>query len=117
MPFGSASDYTATIAWGDGTVDTVNSAGGGITQSGSTFTVHGSHTYSAAGAQTPFTVTITDNGAATATQAAGVVPVAPAPLTITGLTPPREQHYLVVLTRCISSARARAAHAESRFWH
>jgi hypothetical protein len=87
-PNGTASDYTVTIAWGDGTVDTVTGAGGGITQSGETFTVYGAHTYGAEGAtRTPFTVTVTDD-TATASQSAGVVPVTDAAVTIASFTPP-----------------------------
>jgi hypothetical protein len=62
-PAGAASDYTATITWGDGTASTTGTvsaaAGGG-------FEVTGSHTYAAAGTYTT-TVTINDVGGAKAT--------------------------------------------------
>jgi hypothetical protein len=61
-PDGTASDYSATIDWGDGTATagTVTpSAGGG-------FAVSGSHTYADAGAYTT-SITIDDIGGATAT--------------------------------------------------
>ncbi len=70
-PAGAASDYTATIAWGDGTASTTGTvsaaAGGG-------FEVKGSHTYAAPGTYTT-SVTIDDVGGAkaTATSSANVV--------------------------------------------
>jgi fibronectin type III domain protein len=70
-PAGVASDYTATITWGDGTASTTGTvsaaAGGG-------FEVTGSHTYAAAGTYTT-SVTINDIGGAkaTATSSANVV--------------------------------------------
>ena len=57
-PGGTASDYAATIDWGDGTATTA----GAISGSGP-FTVSGSHTYAAAGSFT-VKVTITDAGGA-----------------------------------------------------
>ncbi|HVX15013.1 MAG TPA: TIGR03118 family protein [Pirellulales bacterium] len=54
-------NYSATIDWGDGTSST-----GTISESGSTFTVTGSHTYAAAGAHT-ITTHILDEGGSTAT--------------------------------------------------
>ena len=62
-PNGVASDYTASINWGDGsssTAGTVSAAAGGG------FEVKGSHTYAAAG-QFTITVTIDDVGGAKAT--------------------------------------------------
>jgi cyclophilin family peptidyl-prolyl cis-trans isomerase len=79
-PTPNVNDFTATIAWGDGTTST-----GTVVASGSTFEVVGSHTYATAG---DFTVhaNITDNGPAgsgvpssTAT-ATGTALVAAAPL-------------------------------------
>jgi hypothetical protein len=70
-PAGAASDYTATITWGDGTASTAGTvsaaAGGG-------FEVTGSHTYAAAGQYTT-SVAINDVGGAkaTATNSATVV--------------------------------------------
>ena len=56
-PGGKASDYTATINWGDGVT---TSAPGTVTLlSGTTFTVSGSYTYADEGSY-PVTVTITD---------------------------------------------------------
>jgi Fibronectin type III domain len=69
-PGGAASDYTATIEWGDGakSAGTVSAAAGGG------FEVKGSHTYAAAGQYTTG-VTISDVGGAktTATGSADVV--------------------------------------------
>lgn len=57
-PAGTASDYTATIHWGDGATST-----GTI---GGHFTVTGTHTYTSTGTRT-ISVTITDAGGASAT--------------------------------------------------
>jgi len=71
-----ASDFTATIDWGDGTVDT-----GTVTGGGGAFSVSGTHTYATAG---PFTVTVTltDDapGTATATTRTGITVASPTPL-------------------------------------
>jgi hypothetical protein len=61
-PNGTLSDFTATINWGDGTA----ASAGTITQSGSTFTVTGSHTFTTS-AQFTVTVSIVDVGGSTAT--------------------------------------------------
>lgn len=53
-------DFTATVDWGDGTIDV-----GTITGSNGTFTVTDSHTYVAPG-QFPVTVTVVDNAPGTA---------------------------------------------------
>jgi len=63
-PNGTAADYTATIAWGDG----VTSAGT-IAASGGGFIVSGSHAYGEDGTHT-FTATIADAGGSTATAGA-----------------------------------------------
>jgi hypothetical protein len=72
-PAGAASDYTATITWGDGTASTTGTvsaaAGGG-------FEVAGSHTYAAAGTYTT-SVTINDVGGAEATAASSANVVGP----------------------------------------
>jgi ABC-type transporter MlaC component len=57
---GTAADYTATIAWGDGTT----SAGAVSLVSGTTFQVSGSHAYMEEG-KFLVTVTVTDAGGAT----------------------------------------------------
>jgi hypothetical protein len=77
-PNGSASDYGATIAWGDGSTSAgqIDALGGGY------FTVSGGHTYAEEGSF-PFSITITDAGHATAT-AGGTAAVADAGLTATG---------------------------------
>ena len=70
-PTGVASDYTATIIWGDGTAST---AGTVSAASGGGFEVTGSHTYTTAGQYTT-TITINDIGGAkaTATSSANVI--------------------------------------------
>ena len=57
---GSPGNFSASIGWGDTTT-----SAGTITESGSTFTVNGTHTYAAHGTYTP-TVTITSIAGATA---------------------------------------------------
>jgi hypothetical protein len=72
-PAGAASDYTATITWGEGTASTAGTvsaaAGGG-------FEVKGSHTYAAAGQYT-ISVAIDDVGGAKATAASSADVVGP----------------------------------------
>jgi hypothetical protein len=70
-----ASDFTATINWGDGAT-----TAGTISGSGASFTVSGSHTYSNVGSFT-LTVTMSDDapGTATATALGTAAVTAPAP--------------------------------------
>ncbi len=70
-PAGTASDYTATIDWGDGSSSTAGTVGAAA---GGGFEVKGSHTYAATGQYTT-TITINDVGGAktTATGSATVV--------------------------------------------
>jgi PKD repeat protein len=58
---GSASDFTATIDWGDGTT-----TAGVVSGGNGTFTVSGTHTYASAGSY-PVIVTLTDDPPGTAT--------------------------------------------------
>ncbi len=87
-PAGTASDYTATINWGDGTT----SAGTITSVAGGGFAVTGSHTYANGGAY-PTSVAITDVGGATATAtstanvAAAPPPPSSAPTLVT-ISPP-----------------------------
>jgi hypothetical protein len=79
-PLGTATDYTATIDWGDGTTDT-----GSVTSNGSGgFQVSGTHTYAEEGTNS-VTVSIADLGGSTAT-ASSTVNVADAALSATGTT-------------------------------
>jgi len=57
----AASDFLASISWGDGTT-----TGGTVSGSGGTFTVDGSHTYTNGGNDT-VTITVFDDGVSTAT--------------------------------------------------
>jgi hypothetical protein len=81
-PTGTASDFLATIMWGDGqtSLGTVTASGGG-------FDITGTNTYAAATTYT-LQVVITDSGGATATvqPTATVLPNPDPPLTATGLT-------------------------------
>jgi hypothetical protein len=61
-----ASDFTATIDWGDGQKST-----GTVSGSGGNFTVSGSHTYQSPPGQYPVTVTLSDDSPGTATATAG----------------------------------------------
>ncbi len=92
VPDTVASDYTATIDWGDGTSTTAGTVGA----SGGGFAVSGSHTYANGGTYTT-SVTITDVQGATATAtstanvASGFIPPAPpspAPPTVVATSPP-----------------------------
>src|SRR5262249_31015070 len=76
---GTAGDFSATVAWGDG-----SSSAGTITPSGGGFTVSGSHTYAQAGSYTA-TVTVADAGGASASGTVTVT-VADAPLSAVGRT-------------------------------
>ncbi len=66
-PHGTVSDYTATIAWGDG-----SSSAGTVTANGSSFAVNGSHSYAALG---PYTITvhISDAGGASTSATTNII--------------------------------------------
>jgi uncharacterized repeat protein (TIGR01451 family) len=76
-PGATASDFTATINWGDATT----SAGTITGSAGGPFTVSGSHTYAAPGQYT-VTVTLTDDAPGTATATAVTTINAAAPPTL-----------------------------------
>ncbi len=86
-PESVASDFTATIDWGDGTATTgtIGSAAGGG------FTVTGSHTYANGGAYAT-SIAIKDVGGATATATStatvAAVATTPAPPTVVAAAPP-----------------------------
>ncbi len=87
-PESAASDFTATIDWGDGTATTAGTIG---SAAGGGFTVTGSHTYAAGGAYAT-SITIKDVGGTTAT-ATSTATVAgktgsPAPPTLIATSPP-----------------------------
>ena len=87
-PESAASDFTATVDWGDGTSTTAGTIG---SAAGGGFTVTGSHTYAAGGTYAT-SITIKDVGGATAT-ATGTATVAgkigsPAPPTLVATSPP-----------------------------
>lgn len=67
-PAGTASDYTVTIDWGDGSPATSGTA---APNAGGGFDARGSHTYGTAGQKTA-TVTVKDKGGASATAASTV---------------------------------------------
>lgn len=66
-PNNVASDFTATITWGDGNPDTVGTVTGG---SGAPLTVSGSHLYADESTGLPLTVTLHDNAPGTASATA-----------------------------------------------
>jgi len=88
-PAASASDYTATITWGDGTTATVTSSAGAdgriVAHTGGGFDVLGSHTYSQALTNQTFRVQVGDTGGATAS-ASTTITINPLALTVSGLT-------------------------------
>jgi PKD repeat protein len=67
-PNGTASDFTATIMWGDGT----SSAGTVSGPTGGPFTVSGTHVYTAPGPYT-ITTTVVDDGGSTASASCAVL--------------------------------------------
>ena len=84
-PAGTASDYTATIDWGDGTASagTVGPAPAGASPS------RGSHTYANAGTyQTSVAINDAGGATATATSTANVANPPPAPPTLLATSPP-----------------------------
>jgi uncharacterized repeat protein (TIGR01451 family) len=83
-PSPDISDYTATVAWGDGQSDTLTAANGGIVQNADgSFGVVAGHTYAEEGSGLTFSVQVTDAGGSSASQSA-TLSVADAPLTATG---------------------------------
>jgi len=67
--YSNITDFTATIAWGDGATTTVTSGGAGSWRPAqSTFNIEASHTYSQLATGLTYSVTVTDIGGATATQ-------------------------------------------------
>ena len=76
-PSAIATNFTAAIAWGDGTMSpgTVRPGPGG-------FVVAGTHTYAQPGAALPLAVTITDTRGLGSASASGLANVAPGPITV-----------------------------------
>jgi hypothetical protein len=92
-PQAKATDYTATIAWGDGTVSTLTSAVGPngriVANSRGGFDVLGSHTYAEDLSGATFAVQVADAGGAKTGASKSGFGVADAPLTAGALTPPK----------------------------
>ena len=85
----TASDFTATIDWGDGGIDTVSAASGGIvavTGVPGMFEVLGNHTYAADSAYL-VNVAIQDVGGASASVSQQAFIVSPSPLNVTPYDP------------------------------
>jgi uncharacterized repeat protein (TIGR01451 family) len=74
-----ASDFIATINWGDGTTST-----GSITESGTTYKVKGSHTYAASGSHTVTTTVVEAGAEGNVTHALVVANSAPSDTTSSG---------------------------------
>ncbi len=85
-PAGVATDYEATIDWGDGTPLTSGSVSL-IPARGTTFQVTGTHTYDVEG-NDQLTVTISDHEGGATTVAKGSVTIADAPLSAAATPPP-----------------------------
>ncbi len=88
-PNAPASDFTATISWGDGSTDTVSAANGGIVAPAGLpgqWNVLGNHTYAAATSYN-LTVTIQDVDGASAVAAVGTIIANPSPLSVTPYDP------------------------------
>ena len=82
-----AADLTATITWGDGAVSTATAAAGTISEnSDGTFSIFGSHMYTAASSGLDFSVAVTDTAGARDTQSTQIR-VQADPLSVT-LAPP-----------------------------
>jgi len=94
-----ASDFTATIDWGDASNST-----GVIGGSGGSYTAGGSHTYTAAGPYT-ITVTVVDDGGSTtgATAATSVVVVPPAEAFSAGYWKNHQAHTTSLLSITLGS--------------
>jgi hypothetical protein len=86
LPDTVASDYAATINWGDGTSTTA----GTVSASGGGFAVSGSHTYASGGTYaTSVKITDVQGASATATSTATVAAAhSPAPPTLVATSPP-----------------------------
>jgi hypothetical protein len=81
-PNGVASDYAATITWGDGAT-----SGATVQHSGAGFDVTGSHTYGSAGSF-PLSIAITDAGGASTSASGSAAVTAPMTTTTSAAVPP-----------------------------
>jgi hypothetical protein len=80
-------DFTAIIAWGDGTTTTVTSANG-ITGANGSFAVQSSHTYEEIPSGTFVSVQVLDAGGSSVVGSSSLFTVADAPLTVTSVNAP-----------------------------
>jgi hypothetical protein len=88
-PHPQASDFTATVTWGDGSTDTLTVANGGIVANADgSFSVVGGHTFGSAGGL-DFSVSVADAGGASDTRSSGVS-ISDAPLNLFGLSVPAQ---------------------------
>jgi uncharacterized repeat protein (TIGR01451 family) len=87
-------NLTATVAWGDGSSDTLTAAIGGIVASGNGYAVLDSHIYTEEASGLSFSVQVVDSAGGKATDSA-TISVADATLAATGstLTPPAGMTY------------------------
>ena len=96
-PLASAGDFTATIAWGDGSTSTVSNVADSdgcqimehiAGEESQGFDVIGSYTYGETLSAAPFSVEVSDSDGASVTSGAATVTVSASPLQAGTLTPP-----------------------------
>jgi CSLREA domain-containing protein len=87
-PNSVASEYTATVNWGDGTTEDSGANVSVVANAGGGFDVVGSHTYLEELTGNTFSVSVQDQGGSTASASNPSFAVADAPLTAGALTPP-----------------------------
>jgi uncharacterized protein (TIGR03118 family) len=81
----TAGDFSATINWGDGAIDT-GTVSGGSAAVGAVFTVSGGHTYAEEGTFSVAITLVDDSPGTASATAAGMLAVADASLTASGIT-------------------------------
>ena len=81
-PAGRATDFTATISWGDGSTSTATAADGTILQNtDGSFSIYGTHTYNEEALGLTYSVAVDDRGGASDSKSS-TISVADAPLSV-----------------------------------